>query len=230
MIGILVPAHNEEDRIGACLDSLQRAALDPALDGEDVCIVVALDACTDGTWLECQRRGVETLSLDACCVGVARAAAADVLLARGARWLASTDGDSEVPADWLSGQLAGGHDVFCGLVDLKCETTGQRLYQLFHQAERWGHDHGRIHGANLGIAARTYLDAGGFDALECHEDVALVRRLEAGGTRVHWADEPRVLTSARLHGRAPHGFAAYLRDLEARLGAGPDVALAGGTP
>ena len=43
MLGVVVPAHNEEAAIGACLESLHAAARSPLLHAEPVLIVVALD-------------------------------------------------------------------------------------------------------------------------------------------------------------------------------------------
>ena len=45
-IGIVVPAHNEEDLLGACVAALDEAA---ARVDVPVHLVVALDACVDGT-------------------------------------------------------------------------------------------------------------------------------------------------------------------------------------
>ncbi|MER2178689.1 MAG: glycosyltransferase, partial [Stenotrophomonas maltophilia] len=116
MIAVTVPAHNEEQLIAACLQSLQVAALHPALRGEPVVIVVALDCCTDATGWICQRMGVEVVSVEAGCVGVARAAASERALALGARWIGCTDADSVVPPDWLARQLHCGASAFCGVV------------------------------------------------------------------------------------------------------------------
>ncbi|NEY37331.1 glycosyltransferase, partial [Streptomyces sp. PRKS01-65] len=115
MIGILVPAHDEAASVERCLQSIRRAALHPGLHGEAVQVVVALDSCSDATASICQQQRVDTVRLEARCVGVARAAAAAELLGRGARWLASTDADSEVPPEWLVAQLEGRCDAFCGL-------------------------------------------------------------------------------------------------------------------
>ncbi len=220
MIGVLIPAHDEADSIGACVASVQAAARHPALRGEDVCVVVALDACTDSTGWQCRLAGVETLELQVRCVGAARAAAAAELVARGARWLASTDADSRVPVDWLAAQLACGHDAFCGVVDLLAVSEEERVLRgHLLGTERWGDGHGRIHGANMGVSARAYLAAGGFAAMACHEDVALVTRLQDGGARIHWGGSPCVMTSARRSGRAPDGFAAHLLGLQRSLDA-----------
>lgn len=221
MIGVLVPAHNEAASMARCLQSIRRAALHPALRGEAVQVVVALDDCSDATASICRQQRVDTVRLQARCVGVARAAAAAQLLQQGARWLASTDADSEVPPEWLVAQLEGRCDAFCGLVDIASTSRdGRRLRRAFRKGQPWGDDHGRIHGANLGVSARAYRAAGGFAPLRCGEDVALVSRLQCLGANVRWAGAPVVMTSARLVGRATGGFATYLSGIE---GARADV-------
>lgn len=215
MIGILVPAHDEAASVERCLQSIRRAALHPELHGEAVQVVVALDSCSDATASICQQQRVDTVRLEARCVGVARAAAAAELLGRGARWLASTDADSEVPPEWLVAQLEGRCDAFCGLVDIATTSRMEkRLRRAFQKRQQWGDDHGRIHGANFGVSAQAYLAAGGFAPLRCGEDVALVRRLQRLGAAVRWAGAPIVMTSARLVGRATGGFSAYLAGME----------------
>ena len=51
LIGVVVPASNERQLIGACLDALARARthLRRHVDGVDVRTIVVLDSCTDGT-------------------------------------------------------------------------------------------------------------------------------------------------------------------------------------
>ncbi|WP_295575193.1 glycosyltransferase [Stenotrophomonas maltophilia] len=214
MIGVLIPAHNEADSIVRCLQSIRVAAQHPGLGGEAVEVVVALDACSDATGAICHQLRVCCVQLDARCVGVARAAAAAELLGRGARWLASTDADSEVPPDWLAAQVQGRSDAFCGLVDIATTSQGERrLRTVFQSRQQWGDDHGRIHGANLGVSAHFYRVAGGFAPLSCSEDVAFVRALQRCGAVVRWARDPVVMTSARLQGRATGGFSAYLAAL-----------------
>lgn len=228
MIGVLVPAHNESEHLAACLRSLAIAAAHPALAGEPVQIIVALDACTDGSAEVCAGMAAEILSLQARCVGAARAAAAGVLVERGATWLASTDADSEVPADWLVAQRGAGTDVFCGVVDLG-ELAPQQawLRSCFQRSERWGEGHGRVHGANMGVSAAAYQRAGGFAAKRCSEDVDLVQRLEDAGASVRWAAAPVVTTSSRLSGRATGGFADHLARLAAlQASPHPEFALA----
>ncbi|MES2911180.1 MAG: glycosyltransferase, partial [Pseudomonadota bacterium] len=100
MIGIIVPAHNEEEKIAACLQSLVIAASRPALDGEEVALIVVLDACTDRTGPLARSLGATTIDVHARNVGLARHEGARFSIAAGARWLAFTDADSVVAPDW----------------------------------------------------------------------------------------------------------------------------------
>lgn len=223
MIGVLVPAHNEAARIAACLRSLRKAAAHPGLAGEAVLIAVVLDACSDDTAAICAQHPVHAVTLEARCVGTARATAAAWLLQQGAHWLASTDADSTVPPEWLVAQRRCDADVFCGVVDVVAEGRAERrLRKLFRCGERWGDNHGRIHGANLGVSAAAYRQSGGFAGLRCSEDVDLITRLSAGGARIHWAGAPIVRTSMRLAGRASGGFADHLAAMaKVRFAAAP---------
>jgi hypothetical protein len=60
---------------------------------------------------------------------------------------------------------------------------------------------------------------GGFATLASGEDVDLMRRFEEGGRRIHRDAGLSVETSARREGRAPRGFAAYLKSVSRRGGA-----------
>ncbi|MGY1519616.1 glycosyltransferase [Luteimonas sp. A482] len=216
MIGVLVPAHNEEVLIGDCLRSILAAAQWPALAGERVEVVVALDSCRDATADACAALGVRTVALNARCVGRARAAAAELLLHEGARWLASTDADSCVPADWLAAQLACDADAFCGTVRVAdWRDFAPRVRAAFLAGEHYIDGHPHVHGANLGVSAAAYRAAGGFPALTAHEDRALLDALERSGHTVARRANPAVITSARRDPRARHGFGDYLLALEA---------------
>ena len=219
MIGVAVPAHNEEALLGACLDALLAAACHPALDGEAVTVLVVLDACDDGSAAvvqQCQPLfaavGVrlESIAVNERRVGAARAAGAKRLLESGARWLAFTDADTRVAPSWLAEQLALDADVVCGSVAVDdwsphgpVAAALRAHFDGFYQ-DRDGHRH--IHGANLGVSAAAYRAAGGFEAVPCHEDVLLVQALERTGARFAWSARPRVFTSARTDARARDGF------------------------
>jgi glycosyltransferase involved in cell wall biosynthesis len=76
MIGIVVPAHNEEDVIVECVAALVQASRNPRLKGEDVLVVVVTDSCTDLTAGLAAGEGATTLPVSVRNVGMARAAGA----------------------------------------------------------------------------------------------------------------------------------------------------------
>ena len=214
VIGIVIPAHNEAALLAGCLQAALCAAAHPGLAGERVEILVVLDSCTDGTAAIANACGVATIALDARNVGAARAAGAHRLLEQGARWLAFTDADSRVSAQWLVDQLAQHADAVCGTVQVDDWSDHGELASALHAHflqtyfDQEGHSH--IHGANLGVSAEAYRRAGGFPPLACSEDVALVAALRSSGARIAWSCAPRVTTSARRHARALGGFADAL--------------------
>jgi len=218
MIAAVVPVPNEEGRLQACLSSLAHAAVHPSLAADRVVIVAVLDRCKDGSAVLAHAGADVVVDVDAGSVGAARAAGSACAIALGARWLAHTDADTTVAPDWLVAQLAERADVVCGTVAVSEWTAlGQTMRRRFDARYRDVDGHRHVHGANLGVCASAYLRAGGFAPLRAHEDVDLVSRLERCGAHIAWSARPRVSTSARLRGRAPDGFAHYLRTLATGL-------------
>ena len=218
MLGVVIPAHDEEQYIGACLESVRRAMRCPRLHGEPVAVVVVLDSCTDQTGSIARRWGARTATVAARNVGVARAHGAQVALEAGARWLAFTDADTRVGPEWLSAQLAQRSDAVCGTIEV-CDWddygAALRQHHADHYQDADGHRH--IHGANLGVTADAYERAGGFQPLCSSEDVALVEALRGRGASIAWSAAPRVITSARRHYRAPGGFGETLERMQHAL-------------
>ncbi len=210
-----MPAHNEEEKIAACLQSLVVAASRPALAGETVALIVVLDACTDRTGPLARSLGATTIGVHARNVGLARHEGARFAIAAGARWLAFTDADSVVAPDWLNAQLALGADAVCGTVAVgDWGGYGERMRRHFNLSYTDVDGHSHIHGANLGVSASAYTNAGGFPALQTGEDVALVQSLVSSGARIAWSRQPRVVTSVRPNYKAPLGFGATLERIE----------------
>ncbi len=219
MIGVVVPVHNEESCLEACLMALSVAALHPGLHREPVILVAVLDDCCDNSLAIAQRHAcgqVTCLTIAARNVGMARHHGAEHLLERDARWLAFTDADSRVAPDWLVAQLVLRADAVCGLVEVD-DWSQQPAHVPARFAARYrredGHRH--VHGANFGISSRAYRRTGGFPPQASSEDVALVQRLIAINARIAWSTRPQVITSARERGRAPGGFADHLAMLAA---------------
>ncbi|SDT06379.1 Glycosyl transferase family 2 [Pseudomonas asplenii] len=215
MIAVIVPAHNEAEHLGSCLRALKLAAHNVERLGEVVQILVVLDQCSDASHAIAVAHGVRTLSINARNVGMARRAGASLMLENGARWLACTDADGCVPPDWLICQLAFRADAVCGTVHVEQwqahqDTRLRQRYQLHYQARE---NHRHIHGANLGICAKAYQRAGGFQPLPLDEDVQLVNDLQQSGARIVWTARNSVSTSSRGDCRVEGGFGDFLKAL-----------------
>jgi cellulose synthase/poly-beta-1,6-N-acetylglucosamine synthase-like glycosyltransferase len=222
-VAVLIPARDEELLLPRCLRSVQLACL-RLPQGITTDIVVVSDGSQDRTHAIAEEllQGTGTaVATNGHGVGSARACAATTALRRynGSRrrcWLANTDADCEVPADWLLDQVAlarRGFVAVAGIIDvdsfveheLHVKDSFRRSYRI--QSDGW---HPHVHGANMGIRADAYLRAGGWASLLTAEDHDLWRRLESCGGRRLADATLQVLTSGRREGRAPLGFAAAL--------------------
>ncbi|MGK2897801.1 MAG: glycosyltransferase [Burkholderiaceae bacterium] len=228
MLGVVVPAHDEEEFIGACVESVRLAAQCPRLRGEKVLLVIAVDSCRDATERISRDAGADVVVVAARNVGVARARGARHALDAGARWLAFTDADSTVAPDWLSTQLDQRSDAVCGTIEVRdWGDYGERMRQQHIDTYTDADGHRHIHGANLGVAALAYQSVGGFRPLASSEDVALVEALRDSGASIAWSAAPRVVTSARRRYRASGGFGETLARVEREL---PPRAVQNGEP
>jgi glycosyltransferase involved in cell wall biosynthesis len=235
LLAVVVPARDEEQLLPGCLAALAVAAADPALAGLAVEVVVVADGCTDGTAAVAAAAEATVLTGAGRGVGAARDLGARATLRAAARswvpadrvWLACTDADSEVPADWLAVQrtaATSGVDALVGLVAVADWTAfppgAEAAFDAGYQAWRAGGadaDHPHVHGANLGVRGSSYLAAGGFPAWTVGEDHGLVDRLVAGGALVLRSPVSPVRTSSRRVARARDGFGADLDRLASRL-------------
>lgn len=217
-IAIVIPAHNEALTISKCLASVQ-TAIQQLPSNITATVLVVLDSCSDDTLTLVKHAGVDYLCCDYRCVGQVRDLGIRHAITSGATWLACTDADSLVTADWLTQQIA--HikaqptAMICGVVDVDdwAHLTPQtRQEYIAHYQDKMGHRH--IHGANLSFSSVAYLAVGGFAALPCHEDVDLVKKFEKQNFSITWSNHVRVITSSRLQARATEGFAAFLANLE----------------
>ena len=220
-VDVVVPAHDEEDRIGACLDALRAACERLAVErpGTDVSVTVVLDGCTDGTAAVVAEYPVAVVETAHVGVGRARTIGAAHALRThpgdpAHRWLAHTDADSRVPEHWLVQQadaLASGAHVLVGAVVPDPDDLDPVVLARWTQAHPPGAAFGHVHGANLGVLAAVYTAIGGFDPIPEHEDVRLVERARATGFRVDATVALPVVTSGRFAGRTPGGYAEHLR-------------------
>jgi glycosyltransferase involved in cell wall biosynthesis len=219
--GVVVPAHDEEELLPACLAALREAAGSVRIP---VRLLVVADACTDETAAVAADHGAQVIRIRARNVGAARTAGMAELLRRtadtdpAAVWLATTDADTVVPPGWLRRQFgyAGqGWDVVLGTVAVtdwaEHPPHTRAAFAAMYGPGEGPHPH--VHGANLGIRASAYLAAGGFKPLRTAEDHALLAAATEAGGRVLRAGDLTVETSARRRARAPRGFSHVLRTL-----------------
>ena len=223
-VGVVVPAHNEETLLPACLAALRRTA--SALH-VPVHLLIVADMCGDRTAAVARAEGAQVISIQARRVGAARAAGMRELLRLtcgsdpAAVWLATTDADTVVPPGWLRRQLEyanAGCDVVLGTVTVT-DWDGHPPHVPIVFEERYASGsgpHPHVHGANLGIRASAYLAAGGFRPLRTAEDHALLAAATQAGCPVVQAGDVAVETSGRRLARAPRGFSNLRRTLADR--------------
>ena len=220
---VVIPARNEQESIGDCIRSVLTAAT-VADCLSRLWIVVVADSCRDATAGVAQaalESDGEVVACSAASAGTARRLGAAAALARFRRerhehiWLLNTDADSTVPSDWIAEHLKyaeRGMTGVAGIVSL--EESASELARQFHQrtykiSSDGSHEH--VHGANMALRADAYLDVGGWYDRTLAEDHCLWQRLRAKGWRVCSPATSVVITSARLAGRAPGGFADTLQ-------------------
>ena len=218
---VIIPAKDEEDLLPRCLASVDASLRTLALSRPSVrvSVTVALDGCRDASAEVVSRwPGVRGISLEAGSAGAARAAGVTEALALASApvqdvWIASTDADSAVPNSWLVHQLdlaREGMDLVLGTVVPDPDDVDPQRHAAWLALHTLADGHGHVFGANLGVRADAYLAAGGFPGVPSGEDAALVEGARRLGLRVRATDGARVLTSGRLSGRSPGGFADFL--------------------
>lgn len=224
-VGVVLPVHNEEQRLHHALEAIGRASTRLPGDMQFMTVIV-LDACNDNSrhiahqWAKDGR----TLIVPSAAgnVGAARRTGCQAILRTWHRldssaiWLATTDADSQVPEDWLVAQIdarSHGADMWTGRVDVADWSVHRRSTSM-----RWANEYqaevAPIHGASMGLTAQAYHQAGGFEALASGEDRALYLSVRATGAQVHHDQLVKVMTSARRDARAPLGFAHALTLVE----------------
>ncbi|MFT3802551.1 MAG: glycosyltransferase [Burkholderiaceae bacterium] len=191
MIAVIVPAHNEAQRIGRCLASVQRAARHPSLAGETVMIIVVADDCSDATETIAREAGAVTICMSVRDASVARTAGADMAVWAGARWLAFVNAHAVVAEDWLAAQLAEQADVVCGRTVLHdaaataTATAATAATAIAATAAKPSAGGGiRVHAGNFGVRTATYCKSAGFASCVDDDDLALGRALAATGALI----------------------------------------------
>ncbi len=222
-VGVVLPVHNEESLVTRALDAIERAIRQLPSDIESR-VAVVLDSCDDASprlvrhWSQGWGRSVVVVVCRGRSVGLARRKGCEAILSDYVAvdpdelWLATTDADSLVPADWLGVQVAArdaGFDMWAGRVAVG-DWTGRSLATRISWKRSYAGEREPIHGASLGFTASAYVQLEGFRALRSGEDRDLCQRGKSTGLRVRHDTRAVVRTSARRAARAPRGFAHAL--------------------
>jgi cellulose synthase/poly-beta-1,6-N-acetylglucosamine synthase-like glycosyltransferase len=225
LIGVVVPARDEEGTIENCITAI-RTALARNEEFRASWIVVVADSCTDQTVSRARAAmggAGEVVECSARSAGGARRCGAEALLRKAMTyrcsrvWIANTDADSEPTADWIHQQLVFAEQGIVGVAGIVRVRSIAGLHPdeipqlLSDYATNTDGTHSHVHGANLGIRADAYLAVGGWSTLALAEDHCLWSRLRASGWRTVSSTRSVVITSGRVAGRATGGFADGLR-------------------
>lgn len=238
-VAVAVPAKNEADALPGCLRALDIAA--GRYPGE-VWVVVLANGCTDDTvdLLRATSLSHARLRWDAVELtpkrrhaGWARRLAFDAaaaLLRDSGDLLLSTDADTEVAPDWITGNarvIAEGADAVAGRAFTRREeraAMGERARRRLDQLGRYytlldrlraaaepeGEPWPRHYyegGASIALTLAMYRRIGGAPTPPVAEDRALFAAVRAAGGVVRHPIRVRALTSCRTVGRAPGGMA-----------------------
>ncbi len=231
---VVIPARDEELRIGACLRALAAQTIAPA----HFEILIVADACVDGTERVAVRLAAQlgltlrVLPGPGRGAGVARRIGMDAAatrlrsLDREDGLIACTDADSCPHPDWLAAQLrhlAAGAEAVAGTIELDPEEARALPEGILRRRERdavrrlravhavdAAAEHHHFAGASLGVTPRAYLRVGGLDPLPALEDAAFAARLAERGIPIVRAGDVRVSTSARTGGRTRRGLSVDL--------------------
>ncbi len=223
-VGVVIPAHDEEGTIRACLRSVSRALEAARSQTSESVVVVVADSCRDETVARAlaAHGSVVVIEAELATAGRARATGCEAVLhllggPADRIWIANTDADSVVGRTWILRQLraaASGFTCVTGIVDLVDADPGldRSFRHTYAKGIRaWDHDH--VHGANLGVRADVLRRVGNWSSIETGEDHELWRQIRASGAPCLTDPGLVVSTSARTIGRAPAGFACDLRTL-----------------
>jgi glycosyltransferase involved in cell wall biosynthesis len=217
---VVVPAHDEQELIGACMRALAAQETDARF-----AVILVLDRCTDANEARAREAFPELFALRVDGgVGAARRAGMDhaLTLLDADGLMATTDADSEPAPDWLHRQLeavgrgaraiggrvelGAGHALPPAVIARRERDARDRFARLDGPGAR---EHHQFSGASIGVTAATYARVG-LEPREALEDEGFERALRRAGVPIDRLGGVRVTTSGRTRGRAARGLALDL--------------------
>lgn len=206
-VSVVIPAHNEEQSMPACLDALVIAKY------EDAEIIIVDNNSTDKTQQIANtyknKLNLRVIKETKKGRGAARArgfqeAHGDIVF--------STDADTTVPNNWIPEMLSGFTDDSIVAVSGSCEFSDVSLFtrlimKVFLPIGVYGYrimfGHFWLSGFNFAIKKTAYVKSGGFNSnLNALEDVDLGRKVRKVGT-IKYVFHPAVVTSGRRFSGSP---------------------------
>jgi glycosyltransferase involved in cell wall biosynthesis len=220
-LSVVVPAYNEEDTVGACLDSLFAQ-----IDDIDEIIVVDNNS-TDGT-----ERIVKEYAERIDCLRLVHEPVQGILAARSAGFGAATgdvigrvDADSVVRPGWahavkrfLGSDERGDYGGVTGIsipYDSPFGAFKEQFVRTLMKLKMVGNDMpiDNLAGANMAIRKSTWLQVQGSVSTrsDIHEDVDLALTINDHGLKIAWLGDMWVDTSPRRRLTPPTEFTKYVR-------------------
>jgi len=238
---VAIPARDEADRIGACIQAFARQTWRPDA------VLLLLNNCTDLS--ETIARNLSAtlpFALRIVChtfppadanAGNARRLAMQLAdeIAGPAGVLLTTDADTVVADDWVEKALralSAGADVVCGRIDvdpvdaalipwnlraddaLECELA-ELLDRIAFVLDPEPADpwprHTEAAGANIAVTAAAFRRTGGIPPVATGEDRAFIKLLARMDARIRHDPTVRATVSGRIYGRAEGGMADTMR-------------------
>jgi glucosyl-3-phosphoglycerate synthase len=233
-ICVVVPARNEEELIGSCLQALTEQE---QVSCEEYEVLLVLDRCTDGTETRARDVAASYPGLRLCFLdgpgtgsGHARRVGMEVAcdrlhaVGRPHALISSTDADTVVAPGWISAQLAAaerGAGAIGGRIELADDGSVPKALLEWHLARgdlrhkrllsepapSGRTEHWQFSGASMALTAAIYREVGGMEPRHALEDEQLEHALRRHGVTIERLLSVRVVTSARLLGRAGQGLA-----------------------
>ena len=230
---VVVPARDEEELIGSCLEALATQTGVGPLEYE---VILILDRCTDETEARAREVGAAHPLLrlhllegpgegsgPARRVGMDAACARLLQVGRREGLIACTDADTVVAPDWLAAQLRAvsqGARAIGGRIELADDgSLPESVWRRHTEQGRLRHErllsdpnprgetqHWQFSGASLALKADVYRKIGGLEPLTALEDEGLERVLLEHRIPIERLLSVRVTTSPRLVGRASRGL------------------------
>ncbi len=200
MISVIVPAYNEEQNIGACLESLSHQTLP-----RDQYEIIVVDGGSKDRTSEIAARSADMVFIQTSKkVGGARN---DGVLKSLGEIIATTDADCLIPQDWL-GIISTGFEKnpevvqLYGPVDpMEGGIKNHLFLALANTFSRFGYYSGLFYytlGCNSAFRKEAFLQAGMYACIDAGDDLEIARRMKDHG-RVKFENRMRVTFSMRRY-------------------------------